>query len=287
MNVIYSRLEDLISALTINSNVHISIHDISGILDNNILNLNMKNRIHLTDFCTAAKTTDRGLNLCLACKKLANEKAIKEQKTFYGYCPNGLLEIATPVCINGKTVCIIYIGNMTLDINYTEMKLTKSCNITGVSKDRLIQFINNIEKIDSVDDYVKMSHIIESYICLIYNALEKSNKSTKSDYHWAVALFKNYVEVHFSNNVSLKKLSYLYYINEKYIGRLFKKQVGSSFHEYLNSLRLKNAENQLMNTNDKILKIAIDSGFQNVTYFNRMFIKKHGISPTKYREKNN
>ena len=72
--------------------------------------------------------------------------------------------------------------------------------------------------------------------------------------------------------------------NEKYLGRLFKKEMGISFSEYCIGLRLEKAEESLLKSNDKIIDIALDCGFNNISYFNRVFRKKHNVSPGEYRE---
>ena len=46
---------------------------------------------------------------------------------------------------------------------------------------------------------------------------------------------------------------------------------------------LEKAENLLINSDDKIINIAMDCGFNNISYFNRIFQKKHHVSPSKYR----
>ena len=56
-----------------------------------------------------------------------------------------------------------------------------------------------------------------------------------------------------------------------------------SFARYVNEKRLEEAEKQLRESDKSILEIALDCGFENVTYFNRLFKRKHGIPPGKYR----
>jgi len=73
-------------------------------------------------------------------------------------------------------------------------------------------------------------------------------------------------------------------MNDKYLGRLFRKQLGQTFHEYLNAVRIKRAEELLMLPAKSIISIALDCGFQNVTYFNRIFARQHRMSPTQYRK---
>ena len=77
----------------------------------------------------------------------------------------------------------------------------------------------------------------------------------------------------------------MYHYNEKYLGTLFKKQTGLSFHDYLNHRRLYRSRMLLEQSGDSILSIATRVGFNNVTYFNRLFKAYYGVSPSQMRAK--
>lgn len=66
--------------------------------------------------------------------------------------------------------------------------------------------------------------------------------------------------------------------------RLFTKSVGYSPLKYLTSVKLKNAKEQLINTNLPLELIAISCGFSSGNYFSKVFKKEFGLSPTQYRE---
>ena len=73
-------------------------------------------------------------------------------------------------------------------------------------------------------------------------------------------------------------------MNHQYVGRLFRTQIGTTFHEYLNGVRLQHAAQALREQPEKtVMEIALDCGFQNATYFNRVFREKYGVCPTEWR----
>ena len=76
----------------------------------------------------------------------------------------------------------------------------------------------------------------------------------------------------------------LTYYSASHFMKFFKNYMGSSFIEYLNDYRLTMAEQMLRNTDDSVLEIAGKSGFDNLSYFNRIFKKKYGASPGKWRK---
>lgn len=67
---------------------------------------------------------------------------------------------------------------------------------------------------------------------------------------------------------------------------MFREYTGSSPFEYLNRIRIVNASGLLVSSDKKIIEIAADCGFDNISYFNRTFKKILGISPKEYRKKN-
>ena len=100
-----------------------------------------------------------------------------------------------------------------------------------------------------------------------------------------MAALKEYADAYYGQDLSLTALARLYHYNEKYLGRLFRQQMGLSFHAYLNARRLRQAAALLESTNRTVTDIAAAAGFNTVTYFNRQFRSFYGISPTEYRKK--
>ena len=60
--------------------------------------------------------------------------------------------------------------------------------------------------------------------------------------------------------------------------------MGCTFTEYLNGYRLSSACTLLSTTDKPVLEISYETGFTNLSYFNRLFKKKYGISPRIYRK---
>ena len=94
-----------------------------------------------------------------------------------------------------------------------------------------------------------------------------------------------YLDENYQNPISLDLLSARASISKGYICRAFKKQIGLSVVEYLTERRIQAAMQLLQNTDDKILSVALDSGFGDLSHFNRIFKKLIGHSPTAHRKK--
>ncbi|MBP3361684.1 MAG: helix-turn-helix domain-containing protein [Clostridia bacterium] len=272
------KLQTLVDLLTCGRNLHICIHDLSGILKAESRELEFENKIHSKKFCSIAKETKAGLELCLRCKAAANTKAVKEGVPFTGHCPLGIWEAAYPVVHDGTVKAIVYVGNYIVNTADTEKRIEKTCRLTGADSTALKSLLSECEITDNISEAMKIAGFTGDYMLMLPDA-EPSSDSL----HWAVKNLKNYADTWYEKNLSLKSLAALYFINEKYIGRLFKKQIGMSFREYLCSVRLHRAEQLLASSDRQVIDIALECGFENVTYFNRVFAKKHGMTPLQYR----
>ena len=71
---------------------------------------------------------------------------------------------------------------------------------------------------------------------------------------------------------------------ESHFMKLFKELTSMSFTAYLVNYRLELSAKQLLETNQKIIDIATNCGFNNHSYFTRSFLKKYGLTPAKYRQ---
>ncbi len=122
--------------------------------------------------------------------------------------------------------------------------------------------------------------------CLIENFLiEESLDNTKINSTNAkmCQIFK-YIEQNFRYNASLSELAENMYMSSSTLSRFFKKQTGIYFAEYINQMRLQYAFKELMYTDNNITRIAADSGFSNLSVFNRVFKERYGMSPSDCRK---
>lgn len=281
----YIPLQELLDLFCTGSNIQIHIQGIAPGFYLKELNVSSKYKMHFKHFCDAAKSTAMGFNLCIRCKMRSNHKAVYEKKPFFGHCPFGLFEYVRPIKVFGNVICILYIGNMVTDRKKSLFRIKKAAKLTGVDEESLINELAFAENVTDISKYVKIAEILESYIRLLYEKAVSSPDYVKPSYTssklWEIL---DYVNYNYTKNITLKQLSKLYFINEKYLGKLLKAQYKMSFHEYLNLLRLNAAESLLRTTSKPIIEIAYDCGYQSVNYFNRRFYKKYNVTPSEYRK---
>lgn len=96
----------------------------------------------------------------------------------------------------------------------------------------------------------------------------------------------NFINENYTENISLHLLADKFSISKNYLSKLFKTETGFGINEYLNIVRIKNAEHLVISTDFSMSKISTLSGFNDSNYFSTVFKKNHGISPIKYRKLN-
>lgn len=275
---------------------HICIHDTSGVIhENPSLFIPFLHHTHTADFCKLAKSTPTGLRNCMKCKTFSIRKALREGKTYIGECYMGVTEIVHPVFHNEKLLCIIYLSNLRHSTrSKSAYAIEKNCCITGVDFKQISHSLKLLEVVDTVmlDEYREVADIL-SYIILSSVSSSFKKRSTgllaspvyRESTHWVVQAIQNFVAEYFSREISLSYLARLYFLNPQYLSRLFKKETGTNFTDFVNTVRINNAKELLLNTNDDILEISAKVGFSNVTYFNRLFKKMTGVTPKAFRAK--
>ncbi|HEX2947323.1 MAG TPA: response regulator [Clostridia bacterium] len=92
-----------------------------------------------------------------------------------------------------------------------------------------------------------------------------------------------YILSHYMEQISLKQVADIFYINAAYLGRVFQKTTGMSFKEYVNKIRISEAKKLLMQTDKLIYEIANVVGFTESSYFIVKFSQEVGKSPSEYR----
>ena len=93
----------------------------------------------------------------------------------------------------------------------------------------------------------------------------------------------DYVDQHYAEKISLDSIVGHVFINRSYFCQLFKKEIGLTFGDYLERVRIENAKRLLASTNLPILAVAEQSGFSNQAYFTKVFKKCTDVNPFRYR----
>lgn len=111
--------------------------------------------------------------------------------------------------------------------------------------------------------------------------LQKEKEEKKG---WVIEKAKEYILAHFQDDLKASEVANEMHITPNYFSMIFKKEMGKSFNEYLNDLRIEKAKYLLADTSDRVFEIAKEVGYKEYKYFVQVFRKKTGMTPTDFRD---
>ena len=121
----------------------------------------------------------------------------------------------------------------------------------------------------------KLYNLSMSYRQAIYQL----NRTSYSAVQKAV----QYINQHYSEKITLEQLSSYFFINKIYFSKIFKKGTGKTFLQYLTEIRMSKAHSLIHEGSMMIKDIAASVGYDDYRYFNRIYKKYYGISPSQDR----
>ena len=94
-----------------------------------------------------------------------------------------------------------------------------------------------------------------------------------------------YVEINYKEKIAIADAAKICGFSQSHFMKFFKSVMAVSFTDYLNDYRLTMAARLLLSSSDSVVNIAAETGFENLSYFNRMFKRKYCCTPTDFRRK--
>lgn len=98
-------------------------------------------------------------------------------------------------------------------------------------------------------------------------------------------LILKFIENHYMDKITITDIAKEVGLSQSHFMKYFKNTMGTSFIDYLNEYRLTMASRLLVSSDSSILDIASEVGFENLSYFNRIFKKRFAQTPSAYRKK--
>jgi len=92
-----------------------------------------------------------------------------------------------------------------------------------------------------------------------------------------------FIQNNFNSNITLNQVASQIYLTESNFCKFFKKATGKTFSDYLNEIRINEASRLLLQTDKTISQISFECGFETLSYFNRVFLKKKNQTPSVFR----
>jgi two-component system response regulator YesN len=203
--------------------------------------------------------------------KSGNEASVKDRLSDIFSCVKDI----DPV---GKDFIKNFYWNTISSINSIRISIIAMDSEKKVENRQLEGLYGLIEKCVSIDEMNSL--LKESAMSVSQKVNNYNNKSIKLILRKAV----EYIQTHYHEQVTLNEVAECTYVSTYYISRMFKREMGKNFVDYLNEIRIEKAKEMLKDVKYKTYEVAESVGIPDAHYFSRLFKKHVGVTPTEYRE---
>lgn len=191
--------------------------------------------------------------------------------------------------IINKIICHILLISVQ-DFNYLKSRtlefivlLSRSIIKSGVDPDEILKLntkcIKTIDDLHNIDDLsIWLIDVVQKFMVYIEDLREVKNKNV---------IFKvtAFIKNNYTEKITLSDIGKHVFLSNSYLSKVFKDELGCSFTDYVNNLRIQKSKELLNTSTLSLIDISNAVGFDDQSYFTKVFKKKTGISPGKYREK--
>ena len=128
----------------------------------------------------------------------------------------------------------------------------------------------------------ELLHMLLTYFLISKDDMGMASMSGESDSERYQEIM-HYIELYYDRDISLNELAEKFHLSVSYLSRYLKKNLGMNFTDYLYSVRLRHAVEDLLNSDKPVTRLALDHGYPSVSVFNKQFKGKYQCTPSEYR----
>lgn len=129
--------------------------------------------------------------------------------------------------------------------------------------------------------FKEVGSLLSDYIGHLCSFFDKQKEDPN---YYVIAWIKEYIEQNYSGACSVEEMAEGLHLSPNYLRSLFKAGTGKTILEYLTDYRLETACMMLKDKTRKVREISVMTGYDNVSWFSQLFVKKYGVTPNEYRK---
>ena len=236
-------------------------------------------------FCVDGCLGGRSGEVCQRTLAGVERRAAQKSEPRQFRCPTGLLKIIVPVFVGGQHVGNLLAGPFSqqrLD-KETLRRLARRLRQWGLEKHaaalRASWRYSPLLTDEHGQSVATLLELFAQYLS------ERGNQVLTHEPERSSPLLRK-IEAYLAEkngSVSTKELAWRVHLSPCYFSKLFKKQTGLTFTEYRRRARVEKAKRLLLDPQRRVSEVAFEAGFESIPYFNRVFRRSLGCSPSEYR----
>jgi two-component system response regulator YesN len=157
---------------------------------------------------------------------------------------------------------------------------------SGASEVQVSSLLTQITIPEMRDSMMKLKDLMRNLLACGEASIDILLQEQSQRSQGIVQEINNYIEVHYRENLTIKKLSEVFFLHPVYLGQLLIKKNGIHFNEQLHDRRIKESIRLLQHNKLKNSEIAEKVGYSNYSQFLKQFEKKMRMSPNEFKHKN-
>lgn len=223
----------------------------------------------VNDYCTVLQTMGTNNLLCRCSDNTILDECAASMKLETHICHAGLCDAAMPIVKNNIILGYIVFGRIRSTNSPKESKYS-----FDTSKGELLAPLYHELPFFS-DEQLYCLHDLLSHILF--------EKAIEIETDGFIEIATNFIESHLNETLSVDILCRELNVSRNYLYRSFHNYYEKTVNEYITEQRINKAKSFLLKTNLPVYVIAEKVGFENYTYFCKLFKRKTGFSPSNYR----
>ncbi len=274
-----------------------------------------------SEFCKNIRSEPKTNAICQKCDARGGIEAVRLNQNYIYRCHCNIIDAAIPIIVDDKYFGCVMVGQILLKENnqnpYIEKIYRDSIEYLPNQNEMLYLYsklphmtLTQIKEILDLIEYI-VKYIVEESI--LKNKLLQENQDMKKqlkavlkddysniklDNHNTEKNLSNvskemndilkpaikYIDKNFHEKITLDNLANICFITPGYFSKLFYRETGEKFSDYLTRIRIEKAKELLTSTDKPIQEIALEVGFNDAGYFTRRFKSYEGTTPGHYRK---
>ena len=265
-----------------------------------------------TPFCSVIREDPLARRKCFRCDALAGLEAVRREGPCIYLCHCGVVDVAVPILVGDWYLGAVMFGQVRLAGDGPDPRVERLVSETshfcaGPTAADLMEKFDALPRME-YDEIQRVAAAIEALVrYIVGRAVQDLADARASEWETRnrippargrrggaapettvpgsspVYPAVRYVDTHLRETIPMHSMADLCHLSPSYFSKLFHREVGESFSDYVGRRKAGYAKKRLRETSSTVTEIAAELGYLDASYFIKMFKKFEGITPAQYR----